>query len=76
MVETQQGQSWGTRPALSVSESKTTARLFAYLGALVEEVFVVPEVVLLLQPMLPTVMNAATRSNAISFFTVGPSFQV
>jgi hypothetical protein len=58
-----------------VSGKQKTERSLAYLAVLVV-VFVPPEVVLLLQPMLPMEMNAATRSNAISFFTVGPSFQV
>jgi hypothetical protein len=72
----QQGQSWETRLALAVSGSKKTRRLFAYLLVLVVVVFVLLEVVVLLQPMLPAQMNAATRSNAMSFFTVGPSFRV
>jgi hypothetical protein len=38
--------------------------------------FVLLEVVVLLQPMVVAQTNAATRSNAMSFFTVGPSFQV
>ena len=67
-----------TRLALAVSGSKTTRRLSAYgfLDSEVVVVFELLEVVVLLQPMLLAQTKAATRSNAMSFFTVGPSFQV
>jgi hypothetical protein len=49
---------------------------YGFLDSEVVVVFELLEVVVLLQPMLLAQTKAATRSNAMSFFTVGPSFQV